>query len=228
LQGLGQAPGVVLLELPYRPLGGELPEWDDLQAMAGWAKERGIPFHLDGARIWSCRPFYQKEYREIASLFDSLYVSFYKDLGGLAGSMLMGSASFINEARLWQRRYGGNLPSMAPFYVSARLGYQQILPEIDNWVERAKEIAEVLNQFDRITTRPNPPQVNFFQVYIQGDPEELTKKHLELAQETGLFLFYGLGSTMMPGIAMTEIHCWENAMTFDLDALPSFLERLVN
>jgi threonine aldolase len=227
LQALGQEPGAILLELPYRPLGGELPGWEDLQAMAAWAKERAIPFHLDGARIWSCRPFYQKEYREIASLFDSLYVSFYKDLGALAGSMLLGSASFIKESRLWQRRHGGNLPTMAPFYVSARLGYQRIIPQINEWVERAKEIAVIFNTYDRITTRPNPPHVNFFQVYIQGDSEELTKKHLELAQETGTFLFYGLGTTMVPGISVTEIHCWENAMMFDLDALPSFLQRLV-
>jgi threonine aldolase len=228
LQGLAQEPGVVLLELPYRPLGGELPEWEDLLAMAEWAKEREIPFHLDGARVWSCRPFYQKEYRDIASLFDSLYVSFYKDLGGLAGSMLMGSASFINEARLWQRRHGGNLPTMAPLYVSARLGYQQTLLQIDRWVERAREVAAILSSFDRISVRPNPPHVNFFQVYIQGEPEELNQKHLELAQETGTFLFYSLGPTMVPGVAMTEIHCWENAMQFDLDRLPAFLERLLD
>jgi threonine aldolase len=228
LQGLGQEPGVILLELPYRPLGGELPEWEDLLAMAEWAKERKIPIHLDGARVWSSRSFYQKEYRDIASLFDSLYVSFYKDLGGLAGSMLMGSANFINEARLWQIRHGGDLPTMAPLYVSARLGYQQTLPQIDRWVERAKEVAAILSSFDRISVRPNPPLVNFFQLYIQGVPEELNQKHLELAQETGTFLFYNLGPTMVPAVAMTEIHCWENAMQFDLDRLPAFLERLLD
>jgi threonine aldolase len=228
LQGLAQEPGIVLLELPYRPLGGELPEWEDLLATAEWTKEREISFHLDGARVWSCRPFYQKEYQEIASLFDSLYVSFYKDLGGLAGSMLMGSASFINEARLWQRRHGGNLPTMAPLYVSARLGYQQTLPQIDKWVERAKEVAAILSSFNRISVRPNPPHVNFFQIYFQGEAEELNQKHLELAQETGTFLFYSLGPTMVPGVAMTEIHCWENAMQFDLDRLPAFLERLLD
>jgi threonine aldolase len=227
LEALGAEPGAILLELPYRPLGGELPQWDALEAMAAYAQERKIPFHLDGARLWSCRPFYQKDYREIASLFDTVYVSFYKDLGGLAGSMLLGPASFIKEARLWQRRYGGNLPSMAPFYVSARSGVQHTLPYIDEWVKRAQDVAVVLSQFKQITIRPNQPHVNFFQMYIQGEPEVLTQKHLELAQETGTFLFYGLNSTMIPGIAMTETHCWENAMTFDLDALPSFLERML-
>jgi threonine aldolase len=227
LIGLAKQPGAILLELPYRPLGGELPDWENLVEMAGWAKERGIPFHMDGARIWSCRPFFHKGFKEIAGLFDSLYVSFYKDLGGLAGSMLLGPEGFIKEAKLWQRRHGGNLPTMAPFYVSARLGYQNTLPCIDDWVKRAQELASIFSSFDRITIRPNPPHVNFFQLYIQGEPRLLTDRHMQLAEETGTFLFYGLAETMMPGIGMTEIHCWENAMKFDLEKLPVFLEKLL-
>lgn len=227
LQGLAKEPGVILLELPYRPLGGELPEWDDLAAMSAWARERGIPFHMDGARVWTCRPYYQKSFQEIASLFDSLYVSFYKDLGGLAGSMLLGSPGLIKEARMWQRRYGGNLFTLAPYYVSGRLGMRQALPQIDHWVKRAQEIAAVFSQFRQITIRPNPPHVNFFQLYIQGNAQALTQRHLEVAEETGTFLFHGLGETMVPGIATTEIHCWENALAFDLKQLPGFLEKLL-
>jgi threonine aldolase len=227
LEKLGQEPGAILLELPYRPLGGELPPWEDLAAMGEWAKARRIPFHMDGARLWSCRPFYQKEYQEIASLFDSLYVSFYKDLGGIAGSMLLGPADLIREARVWQRRHGGNLTTMGPLYVSARLGVQRVLPEIDSWVQRAKDVAAIFSRFERIRVRPNPPHVNFFQLYIQGEAEALTQKHLEMAEATGTFLFYSLGATMIPGWAMTEIHCWEQAAQFDLEKLPEFLERLL-
>jgi threonine aldolase len=227
LASLAKEPGVVFLELPYRPLGGELPAWDDLTAMSAWTRERGIPFHLDGARIWACRPFYGKAFPEIAALFDSLYVSFYKDLGGLAGSMLLGPAGFINEARLWLRRYGGNLFTLAPYLVSDRQGMQRVLPEIDCWVKRAQEVAAVFAQFEQVSVRPNPPHINFFQLYIKGDPHALTEKHLELAKETGTFVLFGLVPTMVPGIAMTEIHCWENAQKFDLEKLAPFLDRLL-
>ena len=49
---VGEAPGVLLIELPQRDLGGVLPEWDDLVAQVGWARDRGAAVHLDGARIW--------------------------------------------------------------------------------------------------------------------------------------------------------------------------------
>jgi len=224
-QGLGKKPGAILLELPYRPLGGQLPEWDELTAIHDWAQENKIPFHLDGARIWQCKPFYRKEYQQIADLFDSLYVSFYKDLGGLCGSMLLGSEDFIQEARMWQVRYGGRLFTQAPFVVSDRLGMQRVLPQIDSWVERAREVAAILSEFDQLTVNPNPPHVNIFQLYVKGDPKQMTERHMEVAEETGTFLFYNLNQTSVPGVGVTEIHCWENALKFDLDALRPFLEK---
>jgi threonine aldolase len=224
-QSLGKKPGAILLELPYRPLGGQLPEWDELVAIHDWARENGIPFHLDGARIWQCRPFYDKEYLEIANLFDSLYVSFYKDLGGLCGAMLLGPEDFIQEARLWQIRHGGRLFTQAPFIVSARLGMRRVLPQINTWVDRAQQISAVLSEFDQLIVNPNPPQVNFFQLYVKGDPEEMTQKHMQVAEQTGTFLFHRLSPTAVPGIGMTEIHCWDNAMRFDMASLRPFLEK---
>ncbi|MFT3893824.1 MAG: beta-eliminating lyase-related protein [Anaerolineales bacterium] len=224
-QSLGKKPGVILLELPYRPLGGQLPEWDELNAIHDWALDNKIPFHLDGARIWQCKPFYQKEYHQIGELFDSLYVSFYKDLGGLCGSMLLGSEDFIQEAKMWQVRYGGRLFTQAPFIVSDRLGMQRVLPQIDSWVERARKVAAILSEFEQLTVNPNPPHVNFFQLYVKGDPEKMIQRHMEVAEETGTFLFHNLSQTAVPGIGMTEIHCFENALRFDLESLRPFLEK---
>ena len=224
-QDLGKKPGAILLELPYRELGGQLPEWDELIAINDWIRENEIPFHLDGARIWQCKSFYKKEYSQIGDLFDSLYVSFYKDLGGLSGSMLLGSDDFIQEAKMWQVRYGGRLFIQAPYIVSDRLGMKRVLPQIEGWVERTREIAAILSEFDQLTVNPNPPHVNIFQLFVKGDPEQMTQRHMDVAEETGTFLFHKLNPSPVPGVGMTEIHCWENAMRFDLDVLRPFLKK---
>src|SRR5262249_27327174 len=91
LDGLRRIPerlGAILLELPQREIGGQLPTWEELNAISVWARERAIPLHMDGARLWESQPFYGRSYAEIAALFDSVYVSFYKSLGGIAGSIL--------------------------------------------------------------------------------------------------------------------------------------------
>ena len=228
LETLAHEPGVVLLELPHRPLGGQLSPWEDLLATRAWADERGIPLHLDGARLWQCRPFYgHDDYRPIADLFDSIYVSFYKALGGLAGAMLVGPASFIEQARVWRIRHGGRLFTLAPYVISAKLGLERVLPQIDGWVAKARAVAAALDEFEPISVKPNPPHVNMFQLYVRGDAEALNQRHLELAEETGTFLFWGLGPSPVPGVAMTEIHCWENAAQFALEPLRPFVERLL-
>ena len=63
-----------------------------------------------GARLWEATPAYAPHSRaEICALFDSVYVSAYKGLGGLSGALLVGKASFTAQARVWLRRFGGNL-----------------------------------------------------------------------------------------------------------------------
>lgn len=226
-KALGGTPGAALLELPYRPLGGQLPPWEDLEATREWATERGVPLHLDGARIWQCRGYYGKTYAEIGALFDSVYVSFYKELGALCGAMLIGPEDFIQEAKVWQRRHGGNLYTQAPFVASARMGMVNTLPKLDDWILKAREIAGVLTSFDRIRVNPNPVQVNFFQLYIEGDREALVARHHDLAAETGTFLFRNLNDSALPGFATTEMHMFGNAMAFDVAKLAPFLERLL-
>ena len=70
--------------------------------------------------------------------------------------------------------------------------------------------------------------MNFFRVYIEGDAATLTERHLELAEQTGTWLWGGLTPSAIPGIATTELHIWENGMAFDLDKLEPFLAQLLS
>ena len=63
----------------------------------------GTPLHMDGARLLEIAPWYGRDPAEIAALFDSVYLSFYKGLGGLSGAMLLGTAPFVKQATPWRR-----------------------------------------------------------------------------------------------------------------------------
>lgn len=65
LHKLEPSTAAVLLELPMRELGGQLPRWETLKKQSGWAKEHGVALHLDGARVWSCCDYYQKSVAQI-------------------------------------------------------------------------------------------------------------------------------------------------------------------
>jgi threonine aldolase len=183
----------LLIELPQREIGGQLPTWQKLMAVCDDARSRGMKLHLDGARLWECRPFYGRSYAEIAEPFGSVYVSFYKILGGLPGAVLAGPNALIEKARVWQRRHGGNLVTLTPNAISAKLGLDHHLPRIAGYVAKAREIAEVLGGFDQIRVVPEKPPTNMMHIFFSGEPDRIAENAKRIAYEEKVFVFYGLG-----------------------------------
>ena len=97
LRSVAESPAALLLELPQREIGGLLPGWDELVEQAEWARERGAAVHMDGARLWGCEAFYGRTLAEIAGLFDTVYVSLYKQLGGITGCCLAGPEDWLQR-----------------------------------------------------------------------------------------------------------------------------------
>ena len=161
----------VLLELPMREIGGQLPAWQDLVEQSTWLQENGIARHMDGARVWQCPAAYGKSLAQIAELFDSLYVSFYKDLGGISGACLIGDATFIDKAKLWVRRAGGNLYALFPYVVAAREGLSKHLPNLAQRRTQAQWLACELNKIPFLSTWPIVPQTNMFRLRIMMKPD---------------------------------------------------------
>jgi len=180
----------LLLELPQRDLGGQLPPWDDLIATCEAARAHGAALHLDGARLWQCAPFYGRPFDEIAALFDTVYVSFYKDLGAPAGCALAGPQDLIDEARVWQVRRGGRLFSAYPFLLAAERGLDEVLPRLVAYVERARELGVTLAGLDDVSVVPDPPQTAMFHVLVRRPLEALREASLDLAEETKVWLAF--------------------------------------
>ena len=205
LEQLQEPVAMLLLELPQREIGGRLPEWKDLVAQTGWARERDVALHLDGARLWEAQPFYDRAHAEIAALFDSVYVSFYKGLGGMAGAALAGDPDMIAEARIWQRRHGGTLVTQHPFVVAAEVALDERLDRMPGYVAHARAIAAALATVDGLEVVPDPPQTPLFHLLLRGDRERLSDAALAVAEERNVFLFADPSSTTSPGWQRHEV-----------------------
>ncbi|HEV7662810.1 MAG TPA: beta-eliminating lyase-related protein [Chloroflexota bacterium] len=230
LADLQATPGplaALLLELPQREIGGQLPSWSDLVAQTTWAREQGAAVHMDGARLWESGPFYQRPYAEIAALFDSVYVSFYKGIGAIAGAALAGPAAFISEARLWQRRHGGNLVQLYPFVLSARANLRRRRENFRVYRDRAQAVARVLTALPGITVKPDPPQTNMMHVYLQCDAEALVEAADELARTERVLLFRRLIPTGVPGVAAFELTIGDAVEAFTDHEIQGYIEQLM-
>jgi threonine aldolase len=206
LMAVKEPVAALLLELPQRHIGGQLPTWQDLEQQTAWAREHwGAAVHMDGARLWEAAPYYDRPYAEVAALFDSVYVSFYKGLGGLAGSALAGPREFIAEARVWQRRHGGNLIRLYPYVLSARAGLRAHLHRFPHYHARAKSIAATLRTLPGVVVKPDPPQSHMMHVYLPGHRERLLDAATQLAREERVALFGWLTATELPDYAKFEL-----------------------
>jgi threonine aldolase len=205
LDEIAEPVGALLLELPQRDLGGQLPPWRELTAQAKWARANGTALHLDGARLWQCAPFYRRPIREIAALFDSVYVSLYKDLGGLGGCVLAAPADVAAEARVWRVRHGGRLATYEAIALSAELGLDEVLPRMPSFVRKAREIGRALAQVDGIDVVPDPPQTAMLHVCVRGELERVRDALLDIAQERKTLIASGFYTTGVPNIQRTEL-----------------------
>jgi threonine aldolase len=219
--------GAVLLELPQREIGGQLPSWDELVETIAFARSGGGRAHLDGARLWEIKPFYKREYAEIAGLFDSVYVSFYKGLGGIAGCALAGPLDFIHESRVWRRRYGGTLVHLFPYVIAARAAMAERLERMDRYVEKAIAIGSHLSRIEGIEIVPSPPQTNMMHVFLRGDKERLEAAALDIARERGIWLYKTLSPSSLPSYFKFELTVGDAAMDLSEDEIAATFQDLL-
>ena len=226
LQAVAERIGALLLELPERNIGGALRPWNELEAIAAWARESGTAMHLDGARLWESQPYYGISLADIANIFDTVYVSFYKILGAIAGAALAGPKAIIDEARAWQWRHGGRLVQQFPMVVSARSGLERYLPRVPLYCARAREIAQTLSQFENVAVTPNPPPANMMHVYVRGDRERLQESALRVSEETRVWMPAGWNVSEIPGWAMFELSCGEGSLSITDDEVRDLFGQL--
>jgi threonine aldolase len=221
--------GSVLLELPMREIGGQLPEWDDLVEQSQWARANNIAMHLDGARLWQVPEAYQCSLAEVCELFDSVYVSFYKDLGAISGAILAGSDAFIEQAKVWARRAGGNLITQYPQVLSARRGLRETLPIMSDAVNYSRALGDALNELDGLRVNPEKPQTALFHVHFPLGVETLSKKIVDYVSNTGVVIL-PLPRAEKDGETICEIPIGRNAISqpqsFWLRHFKAFLETL--
>lgn len=183
---LDQAIACLLLELPQREIGGQLADFSTLQAIAQYCRAHGIRLHLDGARLYETLPFYQKTAAEVVSLFDSVYVSFYKGVGGVAGAMLAGDRAFIEKAIVWKRRHGGDLISLYPYILAADHFFDVRVSKMDQYYRQARELAARFNRCHSVSTLPEIPVTNMFHVHVHQSPAAVQDALIATYQTAGL------------------------------------------
>jgi threonine aldolase len=205
LTAISEPPAALLIELPQRDLGGQQPELADLRAQADWARDRGAAVHADGARLWESAAGYGKPLAEIAALFDTVYVSFYKGIGALPGCCVAGPADIIAEVREWRHRMGGTLYGLWPNAASALTCLRRRLPLMPGYLSHARAIAAELGGVPGVRVVPDPPQVPMMHLLLSTTQEGFAAAARKLATEQRVWVRPKAGTTADPSVQRLEL-----------------------
>jgi threonine aldolase len=157
-----------------------------------------------------------------------VYVSLYKDLGGLGGCVLAGPTDVVAEARVWRIRHGGRLATFEPIALSAERGLDEVLPRMPSFVRKAKEIGVALARVDGCDVIPDPPQVAMLHVAVRGGPERVNEAALEIAKERRTLIAGGFGPTEIPNVQRTELSIGASALEIPTSEIAELYAELVS
>ena len=138
--------GTVMIESPVRRKAGRVQPLDEMRAIAGYCRERGIGTHLDGARLYMMCAATGIGPREYSDLFDTVYVSLYKYFGAPYGGLLAGSRKLIGEMYHDRRMFGGGLSSAGLAAAIVLHGLDGFKQRFASAMAKASELFAELNQ----------------------------------------------------------------------------------
>ncbi|MCW2736066.1 beta-eliminating lyase-related protein [Nocardioides sp.] len=214
LARIGGRLGAAMVELPLRDAGCLLPTWDELVELSAAARERGVPLHADGARIWESVPHWDRSLAEAADLVDSMYVSLYKGLGGTSGALVVCPEDLAGELRTWRARMGGTPFSLTTPAVGGLMGLREHPTKFGDYRAWAIELAAALHE-QGIRTFPEVPHIATFLAYAPGTAEEVNERVVAFTEERGIVPSGLWRDAEVPGWVETELTCYDSAVSHD-------------
>jgi threonine aldolase len=164
--------GLVALENTHNMAGGRLLPEAVSEAICALARSKGLPVHLDGARLFNAAVASGRTAAQLASPFDSVMFCLSKGLGAPVGSILAGSARFIEDALKARKRFGGGMRQAGVLAAAGIVALQENITRLAEDHENARRLGERIAalpglEIDLATLETN---IVVFRVRLPGFP----------------------------------------------------------
>ena len=166
--------GMIALENTHMSSGGAAHTADVIRPALDFARGKGVPAHLDGARLFNAAAALGVPAATLAAGFSSVMFCFSKGLGAPVGSCLAGSAALIEEARRVRKRMGGGMRQVGILAAAAIYALRHNVTRLAEDHDRARRLAAGIAGLPGLTISPDPPPTNIVMVTVnRGDPAKL-------------------------------------------------------
>ncbi|MGV8104005.1 MAG: low-specificity L-threonine aldolase [Mesotoga sp.] len=164
--------GLICLENAHS--SGRVLPMEYMKEVYSLARERAVPVHLDGARIFNAAVSLGIDAGEIASKADSVMFCLSKGLGAPIGSMLVGTKEFISRARKGRKIMGGAMRQAGIIAAAGIMAIEKMIDRLGEDHENARYLAKKLEEIKGIEIMRDRLDINmvFFKL-DQGRPEAI-------------------------------------------------------
>ncbi len=163
-----------LLALENTMSGRVLPR-EYVSEATRFAQARGLTCHLDGARLYNAIVKMKISEADAAAGFDSVSVCLSKGLGAPAGTLLVGSAPFIAEARRWRKALGGGMRQVGMIAAAGIYALEHHVLRLEEDHATAQFLGDGLR---RLGLEVSVPETNMVYVTIPDATVDPLRAHL--------------------------------------------------
>jgi threonine aldolase len=192
---------LVCIENTHLASGGGVLSVERTRALVALAHERGLPVHLDGARLWHACAATGREPHEFAEGVDTVMVALSKGLGAPVGSVLAGSATTMDEAWRVRRRFGG---AMRQSGILAAAGLYALDHHRDRLAEDHARARQLALGFDALVgLEAAIPETNV--VLVRVDPNDVDADRLLCFLRKHRILMLEFGVSMLRAVTHRDV-----------------------
>ncbi|HEY6490796.1 MAG: GntG family PLP-dependent aldolase [Terracidiphilus sp.] len=162
------ATGLIEIENTANLAGGRCTRTDALEEIWDHAKERKIPLHLDGARIFNASTALGVDVKTLTRGFDTVMFCLSKGLCAPVGSMLVGSAELMERGRVYRKALGGGMRQAGVLAAAGLIALEKMTKRLHEDHANAKLLAEALAQMESVSIDPDTVETNILIFRVTG------------------------------------------------------------
>lgn len=159
---------LISLENTHNRAGGAILPPEYMKEVSLLAKEKNIPIHLDGARLFNAAVALNIDVKELTQYVDTVQICLSKGLSSPMGSILAGPKDYIELARKWRKRLGGGMRQAGLMAAPGIIAITKMVDRLKEDHERAKRLALGVEQVDGITVDVSSVETNILLLDVEG------------------------------------------------------------
>jgi threonine aldolase len=152
--------GLIEIENTHNMAGGTVYPLAAIRRIADGAHARGLPVHMDGARVFNAAAALGVSVSEIVGPADTVMFCLSKALGAPVGSLLAGPAGLVARGRLYRKRLGGGMRQAGVLAAAGLVALEETPPRLPIDHANARFLAEGLAHIPGIRADPQKVVTN--------------------------------------------------------------------